>query len=209
MRKLILDELLKERLVVIIRVQDPADIPPIVDCLADGGVKVVEVTSNTPGWEDAVEQVQRDHPGLLVGAGTITSPDLAKRAIVAGARFLVTPNTRPEIVKLAHRYEIPVVMGAMTPTEVADAAEAGADIIKLFPAGTLGTAYLKALSKGPFLDTRFFAVGGVDENNLAEWMEAGAAGVGIGGSLANPVPTQADAENLVKRIRLITTFLAQ
>lgn len=207
MRKLILDQLLKSRLVVIIRVEDPDDIAPIADCLVEGGVRVLEITSNTPGWEDAVGRVQRDHPDLLVGAGTITSVELAKQAIVAGARFLVTPNTRPDVVELAHRHELPVVMGAMTPTEVAEATEANADVVKLFPAGSLGVDYLKSLARGPFLDTVFFAVGGVDEHNISDWMENGAAGVGIGGSLANPVPTRADAERLVARIEQITRYL--
>lgn len=207
MRKQVLDQLLKSRLVVIIRVEDPGDIPAIVDCLVEGGVWVLEVTSNTPGWENAVARVQQDHPDLLVGAGTITTVELAKKAIAAGARFLVTPNTRPELVALAHHHEVPVVMGAMTPTEVADAMEAKADVVKLFPAGSLGVGYLKSLARGPFLDTIFFAVGGVDEHNISEWMENGAAGVGIGGSLANPVPTRADAERLLARIRQITSYL--
>lgn len=207
MRKRIVKQLIDSRLVVIIRVKDPDEIPAIVDCMVEGAVKVVEITSNTPGWTDAIARTQRDHPGLLVGAGTITCEDLADQAVRAGARFLVTPNTKPAVVTRAHQHDVPVVMGAMTPSEVAEASEAGADIIKLFPASTLGVDYLRSLAGGPFLDTTFFAVGGIDEHNIEQWMKNGAAGVGIGGSLANPVPTTADAERLIGRIRRITAYL--
>lgn len=208
MRERTVKRMLDHRLVVIIRVAGPDDIPPIVACLVGGGAEVIEITSNTPGWKHAVAQMRREHPDLLFGAGTITSTTLAEEAIAAGAQFLVTPNTRPEVVEFAHRHGVPVVMGAMTPTEVADAVDANADIVKLFPASTLGPGHLKSLAAGPFLDTVFFAVGGVDEHNLPQWIENGAAGVGIGGSLAAPVPTAEDAKLLAARIRRITDFLA-
>ena len=207
MKDRVVRKLLDERLVVIIRVADPDEIAPIVQCLVLGGAAAIEITSNTPGWADAVARTRRDHPDLLVGAGTITSPGLAEQALAAGAQFLVTPNTRPGVVSFAHEQDIPVIMGAMTPSEVVEAVEAGADIVKLFPAGALGPDYLRALAGGPFLDTAFFAVGGIDEHNLEKWMSCGAAGVGIGGSLAAPVPTKAEAEALTARIRQIADFL--
>lgn len=207
MKDSIVRKLLEERVVVIIRVTDSVDIPPIVNCLVDGGIRAIEITSNTPDCMSAVAQLRRDYPELLVGAGTITSPELAEEAIAAGAQFLVTPNTRADIVTCAHQHGVPVLMGAMTPSEVVEATEANADIVKLFPAGALGSAYLKALARGPFLDTTFFAVGGIDEHNLEEWMNSGAAGVGIGGSLATPVRTDAEAELLTRRIRRITVLL--
>lgn len=200
-------KLLEERVVVIIRVTDPDEIPPIVVCLVEGGIKAIEITSNTPGCMQAVTRLRADYPELLIGAGTITSAKLAEEAMAAGAQFLVTPNTREEVVTCAHAHDVPVIMGAMTPSEVVEATEAGADIIKLFPAGALGPQYLAALAKGPFLDAVFFAVGGVDENNIDEWLDNGAAGVGIGGSLAAPVPTEADAACLVKRIKVLTSKL--
>ena len=207
MKDQVVNKLVAGRLVVIIRVTDPAEIPAIVECLVDGGAQAIEITSNTPGWQTAVQQLRDDYPQLLIGAGTITSPALAEQAIAAGAQFLVTPNTRPAVVSCAHQHGVPVIMGAMTPSEVVEAMEANADIIKLFPAGALGPAYLKTLAHGPYLDTVFFAVGGVDEHNLEQWIDSGAAGVGIGGSLAAPVPTPADANILRERIRKIVQTL--
>lgn len=207
MKNQIVKKLLEERVVVIIRVTDPTQVPPIVNCLVDGGIKVIEITSNTPGCMSAVKQLRSDYPRLLIGAGTITSTELAEEALAAGAQFLVTPNTRPDVVSCAHRRDVPVIMGAMTPSEVVEAMEARADIVKLFPAGALGPEYLKALAGGPFLDTVFFAVGGIDEHNLEQWMNSGAAGVGIGGSLASPVTTEAEAERLTGRIRMIVNLL--
>lgn len=207
MRQQTVQRMRDHKLVVIIRVEDPLDIPPIVTCMVESGVEAIEITSNTPGWQEAVSAMRRTYPDLLFGAGTILDVELAEKAIAAGAQFLVTPNTNADVVAYAHRHEVPVVMGAMTPTEVAEAMNAGADIVKLFPAGTLGAAYLKSLARGPYLDTVFFAVGGVDEHNLENWMESGAAGVGIGGSLAAPVPTEADAASLKKRVSLIRKTL--
>ena len=201
--------MLLHKLVVIIRVEDPEDIPPIVACMVESGVEAMEITSNTPGWRAAVSAMRQAYPDLLFGAGTILNVELAEQAIAAGAQFLVTPNTNADVVAHAHQHGIPVVMGAMTPTEVAEAMNAGADIVKLFPAGTLGTDYLKSLARGPYLDTVFFAVGGVDEHNLESWMENGAAGVDIGGSLAAPVPTEDDAEKLKIRISMIKKILSK
>lgn len=207
MKERIVETLLAEKLVVIIRVENPEDIPAIVGCLVEGGARAIEITSNTPGYADAVSGLRKDYPELLIGAGTITSPELAEEAIAAGAQFLVTPNTRPEVVAAAHQHDVPVIMGAMTPSDVVVATEAAADVVKLFPAGALGTDYLKALARGPFLDTVFFAVGGVDEHNLGQWMSNGAAGVGIGGSLAAPVRNSEEAVRLTGRIRQIVEQL--
>lgn len=207
MKERIVETLLAEKLVVIIRVENPEEIPAIVGCLVEGGARAIEITSNTPGYADAVSGLRKDYPELLIGAGTITSPGLAEEAIAAGAQFLVTPNTRPEVVVTAHQHDVPVIMGAMTPTDVVVATEAAADVVKLFPAGALGTDYLKSLARGPFLDTVFFAVGGVDEHNLGQWMSSGAAGVGIGGSLAAPVRNSEEAVRLTGRIRQIVEQL--
>lgn len=207
MRDRTVKQILNERLVVIIRVDDPGEIPAIVQCLVDGGARAIEITSNTPGYASAVSSLREVYPDLLIGAGTITSPALAEEAIAAGAQFLVTPNTRPEMVDVAHLHDVPVIMGAMTPSDVVVATEAGADIVKLFPAGALGTDYLKSLARGPFLDTVFFAVGGVDEHNLGQWITNGAEGVGIGGSLAAPVRSPDEATRLTGRIRQIVEQL--
>jgi 2-dehydro-3-deoxyphosphogluconate aldolase/(4S)-4-hydroxy-2-oxoglutarate aldolase len=121
---------------------------------------------------------------------------LAKKAISGGAQFLVTPNTNKEVAEAGKANGIPVLMGAMTPTEVADALAYGADIIKLFPAGDLGISYFKSL-KGPFDTVPFFAVGGVNDDTIRDWFEAGIDGVGLGSSLVkSTVKTDADFKRI-------------
>ena len=194
----ILDQIMKEKLVAIIRLQHSDEINQVVRALVTGGVKVLEITSNTPGYLDGIKEARNNHPNTIVGAGTVTNIEIAKRAIASGAQFLVTPNTKIEVIQLAHEHNIPVLMGAMTPTEITEAVEAGADIIKLFPAGPLGLDYFKTI-KGPFKTVNFFAVGGINTNNAQEWLNAGALGVGVGGSLAKPMKTKTDYEETVAR----------
>jgi len=150
MRSEVVAKLMQEKLIVIIRVEKTEDIYPIVKCMDDAGVKAVEVTSNTPGYEEAVTQLRRLYPNMLIGAGTVIDTSIAKAAIEAGAQFLVTPNTCADVVKYAHQYQVPVVMGALTPTDIVGATKAKADVIKLFPAGSMGSGYLKSLVSGRF-----------------------------------------------------------
>ncbi|OBT11607.1 2-dehydro-3-deoxyphosphogluconate aldolase [Shewanella sp. UCD-FRSSP16_17] len=200
MRHEVVEQLISQKLIVIIRVKDPSDIEGIVQCMSDAGVLAVEVTSNTPGYEMAITQLRQQFPHMLIGVGTVTDHRIAKRAIKAGAQFLVTPNTNEAIVRHAHALDVPVVMGAMTPTDIVDASQFNADIIKLFPAGPMGANYLQALAHGPFLDTYFFPVGGIDASNIDAWFDSGASGVGIGGSLAQPVYSPQQAEQLTKNV---------
>lgn len=199
-REAVRQQLLQEKLVVIIRLKNPDDANAIVGALIKGGVKAIEITSNTPGYGEKIAELRELHPRLLIGAGTITTPELARQAIGRGAQFLVTPNTCEETLKAAHQLDVPVVMGAMTPTDVVRASNAGADIIKLFPSGELGPGYLASLARGPFLNTPFFPVGSVDEHNVRQWMDAGACGVGIGGRLAAPIANQAEADALAEKV---------
>lgn len=194
----ILDQILKEKLVAIIRLPHSTDIEQVVKALVTGGVKVLEITSNTPGYLDGIKEARNNHPNTIVGAGTVTNKEIAKKAIASGAQFLVTPNTKVEVIQIAHEHNIPVLMGAMTPTEITEAVEAGADIIKLFPAGPLGLNYFKTI-KGPFKTVNFFAVGGINTNNAQEWLNAGALGVGVGGSLAKPIKSKTDFEETVTK----------
>ena len=206
-RESIRQRLINEKLVVIIRVTDPADIPPIIACMYDAGVGAVEITSNTPGYQNAITQARAHYPNMLVGAGTITDIALVDEATKAGAQFLVTPNTSADVVRHAHSLQVPVVMGALTPTDVVNATQAKADIVKLFPAGAMGTGYLKDLAKGPFLNTTFFPVGGINEHNFEQWMQSGAAGIGIGGALASPVKNEEEANALTAKVRAIVVTL--
>lgn len=206
-REQIRQQLLRDKLVVIIRVTDPSDIPDIVECLQSAGVRAIEITSNTPHYLEAIKQQRARYPNILIGAGTVTNTDITKEAIEAGAQFLVTPNTSAQVVKCAHSFNVPVIIGALTPTDVVTAMEAKADIIKLFPASAMGTDYLKDLAKGPFLDTVFFPVGGIDETNFEQWMLSGAKGIGIGGALASPVRNKKEAAALRDKVSYIVETL--
>ena len=154
-KEVVLGRLLEERIISIIRLKNGDMVSAVIDSLVQGGIKVLEITSNTPNFDDHITVARKKYPDILIGAGTITTQKLAITALSAGAQFLVTPNTEKAIVKKAISADIPVVMGAFTPSEVAKALSYGADIIKLFPAGQLGVPYFKSL-KGPFADTRVF-----------------------------------------------------
>ncbi|MEM9328851.1 MAG: bifunctional 4-hydroxy-2-oxoglutarate aldolase/2-dehydro-3-deoxy-phosphogluconate aldolase [Bacteroidota bacterium] len=180
----IVERLLNERLIVIIRSSRQADVGQIVDALVAAGVGALEVTSNTPGFTEEIRQAKTKYPNVLVGAGTITRASLAVKALEAGADFFVTPNVVPEVTPIAHQAGIPVVMGALTPTEVAQAVASDSDVVKLFPAEIFGIDYMKALM-GPFDKVPFFAVGGIGINEAPNWIAAGAKGIGIGGKLTN------------------------
>ncbi len=183
-------------MISIIRLKEQAAVERTVDALVAGGIQVLEITTNTPGFAEEIEKAQNRHCNVLIGAGTVVTSDLAKQAIAGGAQFLVTPNTNKEVIEVGKTNDIPVLMGAMSPTEIANALAYGADIIKLFPAGDLGISYFKSL-KGPFDSVPFFAVGGVNESNIWEWFEAGIDGVGLGSSLVkSSVKTDADFKKI-------------
>ncbi len=158
------------------------------DALIAGGVSGIEVTYTTPDAPAAIREIAARHPdGVFLGAGTITRPDQAGEAVRAGARFLVSPGSTPDVANAMRATGVPMLLGAITPTEVMTALDLGADAIKLFPASLGGPALLKALH-GPFPGTPIVPTGGVTVDNLAAWMAAGATAVGGGGELA---PTSA------------------
>ena len=125
---------------------------------------------------------QHETGQVTFGAGTVTTLALAKKAIFAGAKFLVTPNFNPEVIRFARDHELPIFSGAMTPTEIFAAYETGADAVKVFPAGALGPQYLKEL-RGPFPDIPLLATGGIGTSNAALFFEAGATAIGVGSAL--------------------------
>ncbi|MFD2167050.1 bifunctional 4-hydroxy-2-oxoglutarate aldolase/2-dehydro-3-deoxy-phosphogluconate aldolase [Thalassotalea euphylliae] len=196
-------KIVEHGVVLIVRLGTFEDIAAVVKEAVDSGIQAIEITSNTPGYLSGIKESKLAYPNVLIGAGTVVDCDIAQQAIDAGADFLVTPNTSQHIVELAHSNDIPVLMGALTPTEIADALGFGADIIKLFPSSALGSNYLKSLVNGPFNEARFFPVGGVSESNIQEWLEAGAAGVGIGGSIVRPLLTDKERYDFSERCKAI------
>ena len=169
--------------VAIIRMQDPAAVRGVVDALAEGGVRAVEVTMTVPRAIELIGEIAPTLPkGFLFGAGTVLDGDTVKRAVAAGARFIVSPVFRREVIEAAHKEGVPVMPGCFTATEILDAWDAGADIVKVFPATSVGPSYLKDI-RGPLPHVKLMPTGGVSIDNVGEWLTAGAVAVGVGSAL--------------------------
>jgi 2-dehydro-3-deoxyphosphogluconate aldolase/(4S)-4-hydroxy-2-oxoglutarate aldolase len=158
----------------------------VAEALLSGGVEVIEITFTVPKAHKVLEQVaDRLGDKILLGAGTVLDTETARTALLAGAEFIVAPTVSREVIQLCRRYDKMVMPGALTPTEVLCAWEAGADIVKVFPSDFTGPGYLKALL-GPLPQVRLMPTGGVNLKTAAEFLRAGACALGIGGALADP-----------------------
>jgi 2-dehydro-3-deoxyphosphogluconate aldolase / (4S)-4-hydroxy-2-oxoglutarate aldolase len=196
--------------VAIARRPDPSDLPIACDALLEGGIRALELTLNEP--EDAALEAlaaavrHAEGSGLLVGAGTVLSIDAARRAIDTGAAFLVAPHVDTEVVAWAAERGIPMFPGAATPTEALTAWRAGAAGVKVFPASSLGAAFVREL-RGPFPDLPLIPTGGVSAENAAAYIEAGAMAVGIGSWLfgGGLAPS---AASIAERARLAVAAVA-
>lgn len=185
-----LQRVLNSGIVAILRAPSAEQLVPVAEALYRGGIEVLEVTFTVPGAADVIRDLCRTlGDQMLLGAGTILDTETARTAILAGAEFLVSPSVNVDVIRLAHRYDKLMLTGAYTPTEVVTAWEAGADVIKLFPAEIGGPALLKAL-RGPLPQVRFLPTGGVNLQTLPSWLEAGACAVGMGGSLVDAAAMQ-------------------
>jgi 2-dehydro-3-deoxyphosphogluconate aldolase / (4S)-4-hydroxy-2-oxoglutarate aldolase len=178
-------------IVAVVRAQDGKQLVDVCRALADGGITVVEITMTVP---DALEVIRRVRAELgdrvLLGAGTVLDPESARAALLAGAEYLVAPTVNLDVIRLCRRYDKLVMPGAFTPTEILTAWEAGADIVKVFPAEVVGPAYFRAL-RGPLPQVRLMPTGGVDLNTAAEFLKAGACCLGVGSQLVEPAAVAA------------------
>jgi 2-dehydro-3-deoxyphosphogluconate aldolase/(4S)-4-hydroxy-2-oxoglutarate aldolase len=178
-------------LVPILRVASASEALRAVDAIRAGGVDVLEITLTVPGALGVIEELARRHPDAITGAGTVLDAVDARAAIERGACFLVSPGFDAGVMGVCREHGVAVFPGALTPTEVITAWRAGADMVKIFPAGAVGgAAYLKAL-KGPLPEVEMIPTGGVSAANAADFIRAGAAAIGVGGEL---VDTKALAE---------------
>ena len=185
-------EMIREHKVVAIIRGIPSEyILQTVQALKDGGIRCMEVTFNQKdpdGSPDTLKSIRmiKEHFGdeIAVGAGTVMTVQNVLDAAAAGAEYMISPNTNPDVIRKTKELGLVSIPGAMTPTEAAFAYECGADIVKLFPAAILGTAYIKALT-GPLNYIPFTAVGGVNEKNAADFIAAGCIGLGVGGNLVS------------------------
>lgn len=157
----------------------------LAEAISEGGVSAMEVTMTVPGAIEVIRRLVKDRPDLLVGAGTVLDPETARMCIAEGAQFVVSPAINLETIALCHRYSIAVLPGALTPTEVVTAWQAGADIIKVFPASAMGGAkYLQSL-KAPLPQIELIPTGGVNVNTAKDFLAAGAYALGVGADLVD------------------------
>ena len=172
--------------VAVIRLQDPTRLRAVVDALAAGGMRALEVTMTVPGAIELIGEIAPTLPSdFLIGAGTVLDAETARRAIDAGAQFVVSPILRPAVVDEAHRLGRPAMPGCFSPTEIQQAWDAGADIVKVFPATSLGPAFFRDV-RGPLPHLKLMPTGGVSIENADEWIRAGAVAVGVGSALLDP-----------------------
>jgi 2-dehydro-3-deoxyphosphogluconate aldolase/(4S)-4-hydroxy-2-oxoglutarate aldolase len=193
----VLQQMQSVGLVPVLRAESEQQALDIANAIAAGGVNVLEVTMTVPGAVRVIARLVKERPDILVGAGTVLDPETARICMLEGAQFVVSPALNVKTVELCQRYDVAVLPGALTPTEVITAWQCGADVIKVFPANALGGAkYLKSL-KAPFPQIGLIPTGGVSLANAAEFLEAGALALGVGAEL---VDTKAMAEGKPEKI---------
>jgi 2-dehydro-3-deoxyphosphogluconate aldolase / (4S)-4-hydroxy-2-oxoglutarate aldolase len=181
-----LQRILDGGIVAVVRSDSSESLVKVVAALADGGVGAAEVTFTVPDAVDVIRQVRREvGDAVVLGAGTVLDAETARAALLAGAEYIVSPIVNLDVIRLCRRYDKVVMPGAFTPTEVVSAWEAGADVVKIFPADVGGAAYLKAL-RGPLPQVRLMPTGGVDLTTAESFLKAGACCLGVGGALVDP-----------------------
>ncbi|MCX8140613.1 MAG: bifunctional 4-hydroxy-2-oxoglutarate aldolase/2-dehydro-3-deoxy-phosphogluconate aldolase [Gemmataceae bacterium] len=186
-----LERILESGLVAVVRFEDPEPLVEALTALAAGGITVAEVTLTVPQALEVIRAArQRLGERVLLGAGTVLDPEAAGAALLAGAEFIVAPTVNTEVIRLCRRYDKVVMPGAFTPTEILTAWEAGADIVKVFPANVLGPEFFRAM-RGPLPQIRLMPTGGVDLSTLGDYIAAGVACVGVGGQLLEPAAVAA------------------
>lgn len=195
--------------VAVIRMKDGDKLRFVIDALLEGGVRALELTMTVPGAVGLIEQLARHLPGeFFLGAGTVLDPETARQVILAGAKYIVAPVLNLDTIQLCHRYDVAAMPGCFTPTEILTAWQAGADIVKVFPATALGPAYFKDV-RAPMPQLRLMPTGGVTLANAGEWIKAGAVAIGVGSALVetkaidagNYGQIAANARHLVESVR--------
>jgi 2-dehydro-3-deoxyphosphogluconate aldolase/(4S)-4-hydroxy-2-oxoglutarate aldolase len=181
----VLSEIYKNKIIAIIRGAKPEDVLSIAKALKKGGIRILEITMNSPGALSVIKRISGElGDEMVIGAGTVLDPETTKSALDHGAKFILSPVVDVETIKLTKKYGAVSIPGAFTPTEILNAFEAGGDIIKVFPASSIKPSYIKEIH-GPLPQIPLLPTGGVNLDNIKDFNDSGAAGFGIGGSLVN------------------------
>jgi 2-dehydro-3-deoxyphosphogluconate aldolase/(4S)-4-hydroxy-2-oxoglutarate aldolase len=170
----------------IIRMKEAFRLRDVTAALVDAGLRALEVTMTTPGAVDLIKAMAPTLPAdFLLGAGTVIDAETVARVVDAGATFVVSPVFRPAIIEACHRHDVPALPGCFSPTEILDAWEAGADIVKVFPATALGPGFIRDV-RAPLPQVKLMPTGGVTVDNAGDWIRAGAVAIGLGSALFDP-----------------------
>jgi 2-dehydro-3-deoxyphosphogluconate aldolase / (4S)-4-hydroxy-2-oxoglutarate aldolase len=195
--------------VAIIRMKEPEKVRAVAEAIAAGGARALEVTMTVPRAVELIAELAPTMPsGFLLGAGTVVDAATAKRVIDAGAQFVVGPVFRREVITACHERDVPVLPGCFTPTEILEAWDAGADVVKVFPATALGPGFIKDV-RAPLPQVKLMPTGGVTLDNAGDWIKAGAVAVGVGTALLDAkaiaagdyATLRANAERIVANVR--------
>ncbi|MGB2713286.1 MAG: bifunctional 4-hydroxy-2-oxoglutarate aldolase/2-dehydro-3-deoxy-phosphogluconate aldolase [Vicinamibacterales bacterium] len=208
-RQEVLEAVERAGIVAVIRIKEPERLKAVVDAIAEGGVRVLEVTMTVPNAVRLIAELAPRMPaGFLLGAGTVVDAETARQVIDAGARFIVSPVFRQEVIDASHARDVSAMPGCFSPTEILNAWDGGADVVKVFPATALGPGYIKDV-RAPLPQVKLMPTGGVTLDNAGDWIRAGAVAVGVGTSLldakaiaaGNYDVVRSNAERIVTNVR--------
>jgi 2-dehydro-3-deoxyphosphogluconate aldolase / (4S)-4-hydroxy-2-oxoglutarate aldolase len=196
--------------VLIVRLANAEVAERVAEAAIAGGFRAIEITLSIPGAVDVIRQLSAKHGpnGVAVGAGTVLDEHSAYECIRAGADFLVSPQLNPAMIRTANRYQVPTISGAYTPTELVNSAEAGADILKLFPTEAGGIPYAKSVL-APLAHLPIMPAGGVTVENVSEWFAAGVAGVAVGSAVTKAWQPDGDFSRVTEAAREFLSAVAE
>lgn len=211
MKQDVINKILEEKLVVIVRGIKSKAIIPLAEAMYAGGIRALELTynaSNPAEDEEVANNIRKltEHFGdkMMIGAGTVLNTKQVELTKAAGGKFIISPNVNVQVIAKTCELGMVSIPGALTPTEAQQAYEAGADFVKLFPITNLGSGYVKAM-KAPLSHIRFLGVGGIDENNMAEYLKAGVCGFGIGSNIVDKKLIEAEDYDAITELARIYT----
>ncbi|WPP39989.1 bifunctional 2-keto-4-hydroxyglutarate aldolase/2-keto-3-deoxy-6-phosphogluconate aldolase [Paenibacillus hunanensis] len=197
-----LNRIAETGIVLIIRLDSEEEALAVADAAVEGGIKALEITMSVPNALGIIRTLSNKYKNddVLIGAGTILDAETARAAILAGAEMLVSPQLNPDMIRVANRYQAVTISGAYTPTEIFDTLQAGADIVKLFPAETLGPQFVKTVT-APLPQAPIVPTGGVTPQNVQEWLQAGCIGVGVGSYITKAAQQDGDYSRVTAAAR--------
>jgi len=199
----------KVGIVPVIRASSAEEARFAADCVAKGGVPIVEITMTVPGAVEVIRELVKTMPQMLVGAGTVLNESSARQCADAGAQFLVTPGFNAPTVTAARERDLLIMVGALTPSEIMAASDSGADFIKVFPCGSMGgPKYIQAL-RGPFPKVPFVPTGGVNVETAADYIRAGAVALGVGGEMISKEALKARDGNVISKLAALFVDLVR